>query len=187
VTRSRLAALAAATATAIALSGCPIPQPLPDYPPGTATPPRILVDQIQVNGALEPLTVIDVPLDCATPPTYAIDVILHDDVARGAFARWFIDYRPVQGAYEFKREDAIPPPASVTSLTEQVPTYTFSPYQPDKQAPGAVRVVELVVSANFAANPTAGPMPYRTPEAGYETQVYRWIFRLISGTEGCPP
>jgi hypothetical protein len=26
---------------AAALAGCPLPQPLPDYPPGTITPPRI--------------------------------------------------------------------------------------------------------------------------------------------------
>lgn len=185
--RSRLAALAAAVASAIALSGCPIPQPLPDYPPGTATPPRILVEQIRVRSALEPRTVIPVPLDCATEPTYPIDVVLHDDVARGATARWFVDYQPEPGGYGREQEDTILPPQSPTELTEVVPTYTFYPYRPAMPAAGTVRVVDLVVSSNFAADPTAGPMPYKTPEPGYETAVYRWVFKLVPGTEGCPP
>ncbi len=47
MTRTRTIAAALA---ALGLAGCPIPQPLPDYPAGTITPPRILVDELLGDG-----------------------------------------------------------------------------------------------------------------------------------------
>ncbi len=52
-------------ALALGLAGCPIPQPLPDYPPGTVTPPRIVVDDLLGDGA-----VTLVPAGCTTLAPY---------------------------------------------------------------------------------------------------------------------
>jgi hypothetical protein len=186
-------------AVAAALSGCPIPQPLPDYPAGTVTPPRIVVDRIASSG-----TVVRVPAGCPSHPTFDLNATLIDvntlEVVR---ARWFVNYDPKDlSFYPPKRENDIPGSNANPPVTERtVPTFTFDPYASiptiegtgggSGQNQGAMHVVELVVSNGF--DPGADPgdpvaaLPYRTPLRGFETQVYRWMFytACAPGAPGC--
>ncbi|HEY6005416.1 MAG TPA: hypothetical protein VIV57_21230 [Anaeromyxobacter sp.] len=184
-----------------ALAGCPIPQPLPDYPAGSpVTPPRIVVDRIPNAD-----TVIRVPAGCTTAPAYDLGATLIDvitiDVVR---VRWFVNYDPNDSSRYRPEQEAdifgvnVNPP--VTERT--VPTFTFRPYDGfptiantgggSGRNEGALHVVELVVSNGFDPAATDNPpsaLPYRTPLAGFETQVYRWTFLTVlpSPTVTCPP
>jgi hypothetical protein len=188
---------------AAALVGCPIPQPLPDYPAGTITPPRIVVDSI-TNGA----TVVPVPAGCATAPTSDLAATLIDvntfEVVR---ARWFINYDPSDSArYTPIQQNDISGVDSNPPVTERgVPAFTFRPYDGyptiegtggnNGSNAGAVHIVELVVSNGFDPAVTGPPAarPFRTPLAGFETQLYRWTFFTVpesppgctAGTPGC--
>ena len=194
---------AAALAAAAALAGCPIPQPLPDYPPGTITPPRILVDQIPVNGTAVRL----VPANCATAPEYPLSASIHDtNNIETIAARWFVNYDPSFFPYYNPiHTDAVPPDPNPLVLTRAVPPsgpFIFQPYQhaPPMHAPppatsfppypdaGILRVVELVVSNGFdpAADAPPDPLPNRTPLLGFETQVYRWVFLTVPQSPEVP-
>jgi hypothetical protein len=187
----------AALALGAALAGCPIPQPLPDYPAGTVTPPRIVVDRIAQSE-----TVVRVPASCTTHPTYDLNATLIDvntfEVVR---ARWFVNYDPTDlSFYPPKRENDISGVNANPPVTERtVPTFTFDPYASiptvggtgggSGQNAGAMHVVELVVSNGF--DPAADPgsplaaLPYRTPLRGFETQMYRWMFLTVPESVGC--
>ena len=201
----------------IALVGCPLPQPLPDYPPGTITPPRILADEIQVDGVpSNSRAVVLVPASCAGPePVYRLSAQIHDtNTIEQVEARWFVNYHPsfAQQYYTAWQTDAVPPSADPVVLTRNVPPddpgtgekrpFLFLPYQyappvgtpaasgPPYPGPNTVRVVELVVSNGFdpAANTPPSPLPKRTPLPGFETQVYRWVFLTVPESAGpCDP
>ena len=170
MTRRSLLALAAAAA----LAGCPLPQPLPDYPAGTAiTPPRILVDGILLDGATSNArAVVLVPAGCPTEPTYALTAEVFDtNTIEQVEARWFVNYAPQYELYNrADQSDTIPPDPDPLVLTRTVPPaadgvpqpFLFSPYQhlapagappltglPPFRDPNVVRVVELVVSNGF--------------------------------------
>jgi hypothetical protein len=188
-------------AVAAALSGCPIPQPLPDYPAGTVTPPRIVVDRIASSG-----TVVRVPAGCTgTAPTYGLDAALIDvntiEIVR---ARWFVNYDPTNSSRYRPTEQTDIPGLNVNPpVTERnVPTFSFNPYDfptiegtgsGSGQNAGAVQIVELVVSNGFdpAADAGSVALPYRTPLLGFETQVYRWMFFTVPSctpvVAGCVP
>jgi hypothetical protein len=191
----------AVLALGAALVGCPIPQPLPDYPLGTVTPPRIVVDRIALSE-----TVVRVPAGCTTHPTYGLDATLIDvNTFEVVQARWFVNYDPTDlNFYPPKQEDDIPGANANPPVTERtVPTFTFDPYAAiptvggtgggSGQNVGAMHVVELVVSNGF--DPGADPgsplaaLPYRTPLPSFETQMYRWMFLTVppSATVTCPP
>lgn len=196
--RNALAALAVAPALAAALSGCPIPQPLPDYPAGAVTPPRIVVDGIG-NGQ----TVVRVPAGCPAAPTYDLGATLIDvDTIEVVQARWFVNYEPGDSSrYTPLNEADIPGANANPPVTERtVPKFTFRPYDGfptientgagSGRNAGAMHVVELVVSNGFdpAANGFPATLPNRTPLPGFETQVYRWMFITVpqSATVVCP-
>jgi len=177
-----------------ALAGCPLPQPLPEYPAnGTITPPRIQSD------TLTPVdTVLLVDAACATEPSFTLSVTLIDEnTIELVEARWFADYDPARAA----TVTPIPPiqkiegPADGVSIERRLDPFVFRPYGFDpfgsEQAfrdGGGLHVVELVVSNNFAPEP-ASPRPWRTPlktaTQTFETQVYRWVFHYVpTGTAG---
>lgn len=192
--RSRLAVAAPALVVFVALAGCPIPQPLPDYPPGQPiSPPRIIVDDT-VRAVSPADTVVRVPAGCATAPVFALEAELRHELTNEAVsARWFVDYDPTsqqRSAYLNPGSDEIPPPdASAADPTLRiVPTFHFRPYDfapiagtgGVSSSPGAVNVVELVVSNGFDAAydqpPPAVALPYRKPRLNFEVQLYRWVF-----------
>jgi len=177
-----------------ALSGCPLPQTLPEYPTsGTITPPRIQSD------TLSPIeTVILVEAGCATEPTFALSAVLIDEnTFELVEVRWFVDYDPSRAA----SVTPIPPiqkiegPSDGITIERRLTPFVFKPYGFDpfgsEQAyrdGGGLHVVELVVSNNFAPEP-ATPRPWRMPLKNatqtFETQVYRWIFHYVpAGTAG---
>jgi hypothetical protein len=192
---------AAVLAAALVLAGCPIPQPLPDYPPGTVTPPRILVDELAGDAA-----VILVPASCTTvEPVYPLSArVVDTNTIETIDTRWFVNYDPRFELNYVPRQDApVQPDPDPAVLTRTVPTFPFRPYQypappdllcdppdpgPPYRNPGVLRVVELVVSNGFDpdAVTTPSPMPYRTPLAGFETQVHRWVFVTVPESPAVP-
>jgi hypothetical protein len=187
----------AAAALAL-LAGCPLPQPLADYPAGTVTPPRILMDQLTPREA-----VIRVPAGCTgAAPSWDLHASLVDtNVDEAVTARWFVDYDPTNSA---RCAPAVPqsviegPGQQAQDPTHRaVPAYRFAPYDhsavlgggASASAPGVVHVVELVVSNRFdaAADDMAlcvpgstAPFAFRTAARDgtvqFETQTYRWVF-----------
>jgi hypothetical protein len=190
-----------AAACAAALAGCPLPQPLPDYPAGTITPPRIL--QESVTQGVE--SIIPVPADCATTPAQTLGgrIFYQSNVA--VEARWFVDYKStVPSRYTVLNTNReVPADPDPLNLERQVPPFTFDPYGfppatelggafPSWSAPGIVHVVELVVSNGFDASPAATqPQPNRTPATStdglttFEIQTQRWVFVTVAGLP-CP-
>ncbi len=196
----------AAIATALALAGCPLPQPLPTYPAGTVTPPRIL--SASASGGSQSL--VPVPAGCATPPTYFLDARIFYQESVTIEARWFVDYRKdIASRYAYQTRGEVPPNPDALVLERQVPQYEFKPYDfpPGTElgissgpwpwsAPGIVHVVELVVSNGFdnSTSPLP-PEPNRTPAttadgtSQFEIQTYRWVFVNVpeDATATCPP
>jgi hypothetical protein len=204
----RRAALAAAAA--LTLAGCPLPQPVPDYPAGTTiTPPRILVDRIVVGGfAANTLPVILVPAGCPTEPVYPLGALVSDTTNRAFDARWFVSY-DAEWNYEPELVDTVLPDPNPLVLTRTVPPpdpetgaerpFVYRAYYhlpprgapqptsgPPYGEPGLLRVVELVVSNGFDAD-TVAPRN-RAPRTAFETQVYRWTFLTVAPSTGaCDP
>jgi hypothetical protein len=173
---------------ALTLAGCFLPQPLPDYPPGTVTPPRILADLVTVNGEnVAGTPTIRVPAGCTGPaPTYTFGVQVLDSSNLEVEARWFIDYQPLQTASEPVAQSIVPGNPDPLVLVREVPPFTFRPYDLDRPpVEGKMHVVELVVSNSFAAPPETAALPWRSPAPDFETQVYRWTFQLVAGTDRC--
>lgn len=202
-------AAAVAVALAIGLAGCPLPQPLPTYPAGTITPPRILA----ASATAGVNSILLVPANCPTPPKYDLDARIFYQNTVAVEARWFVDYRPdVQHrTLILNAVREVPPDPNALILERQVPTFTFEPYgfvppaelggSAAKDAPGIVHVVELVVSNGFATPPGDELQPNRTPAttadgiSQFEIQSYRWTFVNVpedasatcaAGTIGCP-
>jgi len=210
----RRAALAAAAA--LALAGCPLPQPLPDYPAGTTIPaPRILVDGIEVGGvSASGSPVVLVPAGCGGEPSYALSAQIFDtNTIEQVEARWFVNYYPRSDSWNRPhRSDVILPDPDPAVLTRSVPPraddgserpFVFRPYQypppvgvvassgPTWPEAGIVRVVEVVVSNGFDPAAVSWPeaeLPNRTPALLHETQVYRWVFLSVpASAPGCDP
>jgi hypothetical protein len=180
------------------LVGCPLPQPLPDYPEGQpVTPPRVVVNDT-FRTVPFPETVVRVPAGCPEAPLYALGATLRDaNTVEPIVARWFVNYdlanRPTVTP-QFA-EDLLG--AGDDSFDRETRSFEFPPYQYASVAgsgasgtAGALHVVELVVSNGFDPNfdtPTA-ELPYRQPKLGFEVQVYRWVFLTVtpSADVACP-
>ena len=188
----------AALVLALLLAGCPIPQPLPDYPAGTITPPRILADELLGDGA-----VTLVPANCTSvAPSYQLSPrVVDSNTIESIEARWFVNYDFRDSGWNriwFSR--TIPPNADATNLTRIVPPFTFEPYLaqppygtpplvgPPYPDPGVLRVVELVVSNGFdpALLNTIAPDANRAPKPGFETQYHRWVFLTVPPSSSVP-
>ena len=192
--------LAALSAVA-ALAGCPIPQPLSEYPAGTVTPPRILTG----TPTRDAEGIIPVPANCPGPaPQYDLGArVFYQQPTHGIRARWFVDYRKdLQPRYTPLGDFDVPRDPDPNVLERTVPPFTFRPYEfapaaelgipsgaPPYASPGLVHVVELVVSNGF--DPDATAEPNRTPalvpggSTRFEIQTYRWVFVTAPVTPGC--
>ena len=197
--RAARAALAA-LALAATLVGCPLPQPLPDYPPGTITPPRIVVDD-SVTQISSPETIVRVPASCppGREPVYALDAQLRDaNTIEAIDVRWFVNYDPTNPvAYTWQQQETVNATSPADPTLRDIRAFDFHPYPYDgvKQqpsdpqvagdAPGALHVVELVVSNGFDPAGTRARLPNRSPAPGFEIQVYRWVFLNVAESQGC--
>jgi hypothetical protein len=178
-----------------ALAGCPIPQTVPEYPRGTSvTPPRIVADTAVPKADT---ATIRVPAGCSPKPQYELKASLVDEnTVETVEARWFVDYDKGLSNRNVPAwpPDQIPPPPqadpNAPATTRAIPPYTFTPYDFGDTV-GTVHVVEVVVSNGFppSADEPARPLPWRSPLPGFETQVYRWVFLLVTpdATVPCPP
>jgi len=193
----------AALAGAAALVGCPIPQPLPDYPAGTITPPRILTGTL--TGAGDSITVVPAGCTGAAPQFDLVGRIFYQENVT-VEARWFVDYKKDDSSRNVVQNTIREVPADPNPLVLEraVPVFSFRPYDfpppgelglpPGKTAAGVIHVVELVVSNGFDPDPLA-PEPNRTPAvvpqtgARFEIQTFRWVFVNVapSATVACPP
>ena len=186
-----------AASALVLLAGCPLPQPLPEYPPGSVTPPRILMDELSYRES-----VIRVPADCAASPSWDLTAALVDtNAAETVTARWFVDYdrRNSSRCRVAASEDIPGPGEEVEDPTRRtVSPFRFVPYDypavigatGDDRGAGVVHVVELVVSNRFDPAADQGALctpaipdstfPFRTAAreatVQFETQTYRWIF-----------
>ncbi len=182
-------ALGAAIAVAL-LVGCPLPQPLPDYPEGQpVTPPRIVVDDT-IRSVASPESVVRVPAGCPVEPVYPLSTSLRDAITNeDVVVRWFVNYDPTnQSSVNPLFPEVIPPPDGGDPTLRETRPFEFPAYQYASaegsgatRTAGALHVVELVVSNGFDPNadtPTAA-LPYRKPKLGFEVQVYRWVFLTV--------
>lgn len=188
-----------AIALAASLGGCPLPQPLPDYPPGTITPPRVL----SASTTSGTQSILAVPAGCPTAREYPLDARIFYQESVALEARWFVDYRTdVASRYAIQNPiREVPPDPDPLVLERWVPKFTFRPYDFPPPAelnggfaswsdPGIVHVVELVVSNGFDTAATAEPnrTPATTPDGAtsFEIQTYRWTFVNVAGL-ACTP
>jgi hypothetical protein len=187
VTPARALALLAG---AVLLAGCPIPQAVPDYPPGSITPPRIVMTSSQIT---LPDTIIQVPIPCSLPgPEYELTATLRDsNTIESVVARWFVNYEPANlPTVTWQQQDTISIVDPADPTLRAVPTFPFRPYGYPKfnggpgsgADDGALHVVELVVSNGFDPD---GVPTNRSPQPGFEVQLYRWVF--LNGPGTCPP
>jgi hypothetical protein len=158
------------------LMGCPFAQPVPGVEHqdgGTITPPRIDVASVVPSD-----TMVLYQSPCTTPFSLQADV-LDENMTDTVQTRWFVDYDPANQTRSnyVHHEDFGPPPEDPTQVLRTIPV-TWSLQTDDW--PGTTHVVELVISNGFASDNG------RTPAAGYETQVFRWIF-LYSTSGRCGP
>jgi hypothetical protein len=182
VTRGRggLALLAAAAA----LSGCPLPQAVPEIGLNgqvLVPAPRIVYELVNPQ-----VTVVDIQKSCPSQPRFSLSAVIADESTTEAVeARWFVDYDAASqttssvAASEFPLPDPDP-----TNPHRALSPFVFLPG--DWQGAQALHVVELVVSNGFYATTETGlPLPNRTPQPGYETQVFRWVFRFVDSGGAC--
>jgi hypothetical protein len=188
-----------AAAVALLLAGCPLPQPLPDYPAGTITPPRILATTTTRSSD----AFIPVPAGCTTSPRYDLDARIFYPSNVAVEARWFVDYNKNESSrYAIQNTNReVPADENPAILERTVPTFVFHPYgyppaaelglpSADPKAQGVLHVVELVVSNGFDPNPGI-PEPNRTAAvtdaaARFEIQTFRWVFvNVVVPPAGC--
>ena len=174
------------------LVGCPLPQAVPSYPTtGKIAPPRL-----QADGAAPGDTIIEVAPDCAGgDPVFTLSASLVDENTLEADeARWFVDYRSTSQARWtiYSGPEIINAPIDGITTVRSVTPFAFHPYGFDPGEPagaaqayrdaGGLHVVELVVSNGFEPVTNLGvARPNRTPQANFETQVFRWVFHYAAG------
>ena len=175
--RSQPARIATAALVLVAsvLAGCPLPQPVPAIEGSvTVTPPRILTQTVQPDD-----TVVRVGTSCAADQSVPfggfIDAADLDEIVE---ARWFVDYSAEAPGVQQNDFPAAAPQGTVT----QRPLADFR-FFPARFSPGT-HVVEVVVSNGFYAigrDPAGAVAPNRSPQPGFETQVFRWVVQHADG------
>ncbi len=173
---------------AVGLAACPLPQPLASVSHidggTTKTPPRVEVASVVPGDAL-----VRISPSCSTPPVFSLAVsLVDDDTTEVVSARWFVDYATDQASSAPQFSEDVPGPEDPTLTTRALTPFRFRPYDYGAPAALGVHVVELVVSNGFYPLFTDGlPLPNRTAEPGFETQVFRWAFQYDPASANCGP
>lgn len=170
----------ALAALALSATACPLPQSLPAVD-SSAAAPRIPFELLSPQ---QPI--IDISKGCPAQPVFRLRATIVDaDRSQPVEARWFQDYDPATNVGAVQIDN----PAGSTradDFTRPLRDRLFLP--PDWQGPAfGVHVVELVVSNGFrplGEDPLAA-FPNRTTFPGYDTQVFRWVFRYVDAGGGC--
>jgi hypothetical protein len=179
-----LAALAAAGA--VALAACPLPQPVASVKrengATTTTPPRV-----DPSSAVPGEALVKVSTACPEPPTFQVSAsLIDDDTTEIVSARWFVDYAPDALSSRPVFTEDVPGSEDETLTTRALTPLALTLGSPLDTAAGAVHVVELVVSNGFYPLYTDGlALPNRTPQPGFETQVFRWVFQFDPASADC--
>jgi len=173
----------AGTAAAL-LSGCPIPQAVPEIvlsPGGSLVPASRIVPEQTTPAS----TFIDLSRGCAEAPRVEFRAIISEFDARATpEARWFIDYDP-STSYGVIKLESPPAPADTGNPYRTLTPLVFHAVRwQDPAVP--VQVVELVVSNGFAKlGDLTVALPNRSPQRDYETQVFRWLIRYVPSGGVC--
>ena len=184
--RPRLGALAVLAVALGAVAACPLPQPLPGVTRidgGTITPPRI-----QVASALpsDTITYYD-DVACGSPGTLGFSLgasVVDQNTDEVVDVRWFIDYDKGKFTATPWGEEQIPAPTDPEQFIRTVTPQRFNPASNAWSLQGPPpHVVELVVTNGGFFNE---PLPNRSPAAGYEVEIFRWVFQPSTGA-GCGP
>lgn len=187
--RSRLGALAALAIALAAAAACPLPQPIPGVTRidgGTITPPRIAVSSAQPSDTI----VYYDPAVCGVQGTPGFTLsasIVDQNTDEVVDVRWFLDYdKGAPTVYPWGPEQQIPAPNDPEQFTRVVTPRTFNPvlepFIPANFNPP--HVVELIVTNGGW---TDAPLPNRSATAGYEVEVFRWVFQPRTGSGVCGP
>jgi hypothetical protein len=185
------ALLVAALATGGLLGGCPIPQPLPGV--GSIdgglpiTPPRVVT-----ASALPALAMTDYAPSTDCPPGSLFQIlanVIDENSEEPVEVRWFVDYDPDNQLQRTPLQiETLPPPADPQQFMRFPLPFPFAPWDFDRPTE-RIHVVEMTISNGFlpvgAAVPP-GDLPNRTAAAGYEVQIFRWVFQP-SPSGGCGP
>jgi hypothetical protein len=159
----------------LALAGCPLPQPLSEfYDGGSVTPPLIITEQVVPTG-----TFILAGKNCAASSGFTLQAAVSSvDTTYPVEARWFVDYDPHSNWGVYQDEEIPLSPSQTVGEVE----FVFVPPPYDGSTP--LHVVEVVVSNGFSAlGDQTVALPNRTARAGFETQLFRWVFEYSdSGT-----
>jgi hypothetical protein len=176
VTAARaVSALALCGSLVATLAGCPLPQPVPEIEGNISiTPPRILTDSVRPTDS-----VVLVGTSCAPEAFVPFGGTIDDpDLDEAVEARWFVDYAAdAPGVHQ--NDFPIAPPDG-TDTRRALSDFRFFPA---RFAP-VPHVIELVVSNGFfpiGLDPAGSPQPNRTPQTGFETQVFRWLVFYEAG------
>jgi len=164
------------------LTGCPIPQAVPEVGVGPGGPlvpaPRIVPEKV-----IPASTFVDVSRGCPAAPQIAFHATISEfDAAANPEVRWFVDYDPVDN-FGTAFSESIPFPTGSTDTYRPVTPLPFEARRWQDPAV-TVQVVELVVSNGFVGG-LGGPRPNRTPQTNHETQVFRWVVRYVSTGGAC--
>ena len=184
---TREAALAALAVAAVALVACPLPQPVAsvrrENGGTTTTPPRV-----DPSTAVPSEALVRVSTACPEPPTFHVHATLvDDDTTEVVSVRWFVDYARDDARSSLPMfSEEVPGSEDETQTTRALTPLALTLGAPFDTAAGTAHVLELVVSNGFYALYTDGlPLPNRTPQPGFETQVFRWIFQFDPASDNC--
>lgn len=164
-----IGALALWLALAAGLSACPLPQPVPAIEGDISiTPPRILTESMHpVEGTVR------VGTDCSPETFVPFGGVIDDaDLDESVEARWFVDYAP--DAAGVHQNDFPAATSDGTDTRRALADFRFFP----ARFPAGPHAIEVVVSNGFfpiGLDPVGSIQPNRTPQGGFETQVFRWI------------
>lgn len=182
--RPSLASLLCAGAALLAAGGCPLPQPLAevarvDGGAVTVSPPRIVAESV-----LPPDPVFLLQRGCPGGPRVVVDATVRDDnTLEQVEARWFVDYTSdALGARPY-HVDVLPPPDDTAQTDRALPPLLLALPATD---PAAMHVLDVVVSNGFyVLDDPAAPLRNRSPQPGFEAQVYRWVFTYADSGGRC--
>jgi len=180
--RRALLLAAAALPLALALTACPIPQPLAEVARstdgGTVSTPIILTDT-----AVPPDTVVPVRTDCSPAAQFTLSATVEDlDTSESVEARWFMDYGTGHGLL-LEDEESVPASEDPSDPRRLVTPVQFTPYAYGVPPAIGLHVVELVVSNGFLALSDPTPPLQRAAAPPFVTQAYRWVFQYVDPSD----
>jgi hypothetical protein len=175
--RRALLLAAAALPLGLALTACPIPQPLAEVARsadgGTVSTPIILPDTAQPGD-----TIVLVKNDCGPGAQFTLSATIEDlDTTESVEARWFLNWRP-DTPNLVADQDSVPASDDPSNPQRLLAPFVFQPLALQRPAP-TIDVVDVVVSNNVLPIENLTQPWQRAAGAPFVTQFYRWVFQYV--------